>query len=338
MDVRNAIVDLWELAGGPSDLDPWMLNTVNYDPDLDLDPASAGVGFYLNQLSLAQVALANWRTRRGRPIRFKKFQVQDNVKIGRDVTQFSYSISYIDEFTIRLSNPDATLTEDNLKNTKMILNWESAGGDTFDEERMSVFAVYDDVNLWYTITFAEALDLDTSTITWDASTVDIYWDRFKIVRSTAPLVRGNEIQVPSKFRNIIKLINMNDGDPLKRASSKESLFNPFMEFGVPGEWYDLGEVLYLDQYLEDPIWHIMEYQRLPNNVSGLDDVFDIPEEWHEVILLIVEWRTMKRMQDKQRANELFAEINRWIDTLRTDLEEEWLRDHTSGFQIRKEAR
>jgi len=337
MDVRNAIVDLWELAGEPSDLDPWMIGTVNYDPLTDLDPASAGVSFYLKQLSLAQVALSNWRTRRGRPIRFKKFQVQNNVKIGRDVADYSYSITRIDGYTIRLSNPDATLTEDNLRDTKLILNWSNAGGDEYVEDKMSVMAVYDAGNNWYTITFREEIEAD-SNITWDTSTVDIYWDRFRIVRSTAPLVRGNEIQVPNKFRNIIKLINMTDGKPIQRAASKESLFNPFMNFGVPSEWYDLGEILYLDQYVEDPIWHIMEYQKLPDDVSGLDDVFDIPEEWHEVIILIVEWRTMKRMQDKQRANELFVEINRWIDTLRTDLEEDWLRDHTSGFQIRKEAR
>ena len=336
MNIRDMIVDLWELAGEPSDLDPWMVGVVDYDPLTELDPASQGVSFYLKQISLAQVALANWRTRRGRPIRFKKFLVQDNVKIGRDVSKFSYSISYIDEYTIRLTNPDATLNEDNLKNTKMILNWANAGGDSYTEDRLAVMAVYDEAGGWYNITFREALEVD-STITWDASTVDIYWDRFRVVRSSAPLVMGNEIQLPNKFRNIIKILNMNDGTELTRAASKESLFNPYMNFGTPSQWYDLGDVLYLDQYVEQPIWHTIEYQRLPYNVESLDDVLDIPEEWHEIIIMIVEWRTMKRMQDKQRANELMVEINRWIDTLRTDLEEDWLRESTSGFQIKKEA-
>ena len=336
MDVRNMIVDLWELAGEPSDLDPWMIGVEEYDPATELDPASQGVTFYLRQLSLAQVALANWRTRRGRPIRFKKFLVQENVKIGRDVSKYRYEISYIDEYTIRLSTPDATLNEDNLKNTKMILNWGNSLGETYSEEKMSVMAVYNEAGDWYTITFREELEVDSSKV-WDDSTVDIYWDRFKVVRSSAPLVLGNEVQVPNKFRNIVKVINMDDGTPLTRAASKENLFNPYMNFGTPGQWYDLGDVLYFDQYVESPIWHIIEYQRLPNDVTSLDDVLDIPEEWHEILMLIVEWRTMKRMQDKQRANELMVEINRWIDTLRTDLEEDWLRDTTSGFQLKKEA-
>jgi len=46
----------------------------------------------------------------------------------------------------------------------------------------------------------------------------------------------------------------------------------------------------------------------------------------------------KRMQDRQKADILFTELNRWIDTLRTDQEEDWLRENTRGIYVRKEAR
>lgn len=339
MRVRDAIIDLWELAGEPSDLDPWAIDTVNYDPDVDLDAASTGVGFYLRQLSLAQVALANWRTRKGRPIRFKKFQVQTNIPLGRNVSDYNYEITFMTSNTLRITTPDSTLNETNLANTKMILNWGNSidPAQVFTEEVYATMAVYNTAGNFYLIHFRDELEVD-STLTWDSSSVDIYWDRFSIGRSANPIPRGNSLELPNKFRNLIKLLDMNTGSVLKKAGSKESLFNPYMTSGTPGEWYDLGDTLYLDKFLDETIWYTIEYQKLPDNLVDMDSILDIPEEWHEVLLLIVEWRVMKRMQDKQRANELAGEISRWIDLLRTDLEEEWLRDHTSGFYIRKEAR
>lgn len=347
MDIPNAIVDLWELAGEPSDLDPWGVDVVNYDPETELDENSLGVKYYLRQLSRAQITLANWRTRKGRPIRFKKFLTQTNVLVGRDGEANAYPMTYINSYSVRINSPDSALDEDNLADTKIIIN----GAYTQEGEEkstaqvsMCVRAVYDEPNDWYTLTLRDEItnvaytDSEGIEYPFTSYTIEIYWDRFLIERSTAPLYNGTTIEMPYKYRNIMKITGMKDGADLVRAESKANLFNPYMTFGLATSWYNLGEKLYFDTYFQDGGWYTLEYQRLPYNITSLTDTFDIPEEWHEVLLLIVEWQSQKRAQDKQAAAELLASINRWIDTLRTDMEEEWLRENTSGFYIRREAR
>lgn len=346
MDIRNMIVDLWELAGEPSDLDPWANGVVNYDPLVDLDATSAGVQYYLRQISLAQIMLANWRTRRGRPIRFNKFLTQTNIKVGRTATDYLYTITYIDAYTLRLTSSASSLSETVLTDSKLLVNgyYTRDGEDiTTVTEILVARAVHDAGNGWYTLSLRDevtniAYTDDGTDYLFDSMDCEVYLDRFQVERTSSPAFEGTRVELPNKFRNIIKITNMDDGTPLRRVESKESLFNPYMTFGIPGEWYSLGEMLYFDQYVEEGIWHTIEYQRLPNDMTALTDMLDIPEEWHEVLILINEWKVSKRMQDKQRANELLAEINRWIETLRTDMEEEWLREQTQGFYIRKEAR
>lgn len=278
---------------------------------------------------------------------------QTNVKVGRNGEDLPYNITFIDGFTLRLVDPYTSaisgLTEENLNNCSLFLNgtYDKGLGDgpqVVTQTATVARATYDDVNLWYNISLRDEVNneayTDVSDVIqpYDSFEAEIYWDRFSVVRTNSPDMNGSAIELPAKCRNILKITNMNDGSDLNRVESKENLFNPYQNFGTPSDWYTLGDVVYFDQFVSTPIWHTFEYQRLPFDMVSLDQDFDIPEEWHEVLLVIVEWRGMKRMQDKQRANELLAEINRWIDTLRTDMEEDWLREHTSGFYIRKEAR
>ena len=276
---------------------------------------------------------------------------QTNVKIGRNGADLLYEITFIDKFTLRLTDlytaVQSGLTEDKLNDSSLFLNGtydDGSGNKTVTQTTMVARAVYDPINDYYTLSLRDEVNNEAYTDgsgtvhAYDSFQAEIYFDRFPLERTGTPSMNGSAIEMPFKFRNILKITNMKDGTDLMRVESKENLFNPYQNTGTPVNWYTLGEVIYFDQFLNETLWHTIEYQRLPFDITTLDQAFDIPEEWHEVILLIVEWRNMKRMQDKQRANELYTEIVRWIDTLRTDQEEDWLREHTKGFYIRKEAR
>ncbi len=345
MDIRNMIVDLWENAGEPSDLDPWIAAPVNYDPLTELEPTSDGVMYYLRQISLAQIALANWRTRRGRPIRFNKFLTQTNIKLGRNGEEFPYTATYINKFSIRLENPDAAISEEKLKDSKLIIlgsYTESGEAKVTEQETMVARAVYDALNDWYTLSLRDEITNvaynDGVDHNFTSIAATIYWNRFPVTRTPAPLMDGSEAEFDNNFRNMLKMMDMHTGSEIERAESKESLFNYQMTTGIPGKWYNLGDTIYFDSFMDETKWYTVEYQRLPNSVTTLQDTLDIPEEWHEVLLLINEWRVAKRMQDRQKADILFTELNRWIDTLRTDQEEDWLRENTRGIYVRKEAR
>ena len=64
MLTREMIVEAWELAGEPSDLDPFAVNAATADT-ANLDATSVGVAHYLREISSAQMMLANWKTPRG---------------------------------------------------------------------------------------------------------------------------------------------------------------------------------------------------------------------------------------------------------------------------------
>jgi hypothetical protein len=121
MNTRDMIIELWELAGEPSDLDPFYEAAPTTTPD-QLDPASAGVAHYLREISNAQVMLSNWKTSRGRAIRFKKFFNQRNVKVGRtDEIDMIQPVG--DTTTMRISVPPVWLNPNYLDTARLELVW-----------------------------------------------------------------------------------------------------------------------------------------------------------------------------------------------------------------------
>ena len=106
MRVIDAIVDLWENAGEPSDLNPWLpaANSYTDEPDGNLDWQSKGVRYYLMQLSKAQVAISNWKKHRGHEIRFKKFIVAGNIVIGNGNNE--YVFTRVDDYTVSVNVAD----------------------------------------------------------------------------------------------------------------------------------------------------------------------------------------------------------------------------------------
>lgn len=335
MTVREAVVDLYDLAGEPSNLDPWNINTVDYDIEVDLEPDSRGVAHWLRQLSTAQHILANWRTRSGRPIRFDKFQTRKNIKLGLETQGFTAVRFAGESHTLRLVAPPAYIEPALLEGARCDILYTGAGPrDSFEQSIEIVIADQNGVNI--DLSFREPLEDPTFTAT--STTVSLYFNKFQIRRLDTRPDEAYVVALPSSFRNITKIIDMASSSEAFLAESKEALDDYILGFGSPTYYYVNGDTLYFNQYIEDPMWFTIEYQRNPFNLRSLDDNFDIPEQWHEVLLLLVQWKTAKRLHENEKSQMILAEINRFIDSLRTDAEERWVRTNTSGFYIRKEAR
>lgn len=333
MDIRNSIAYLWELAGEPSDLDIWGDGTVDYDPDVDIDPTSFGVRYYIRELNKAQNTLANWRTSRGRPIRFNKFQTRKNVKLGLS-TQSSTTIAFIDDFTVRVTDPPSMNVNDYIDAKLSIVYTETPSGAIQTEDLLAVLVEPVNANT-LEFTFQEEI-VGTNFIAYSVQ-VEFFFTAFRMVKE-GTAGNGYTINLPTFTRNVSAITSMSNGSQLHRANDKTRLYDFNMTEGLPIQWYKNGEIIYFDSYLAEPTWFIFDYQRLPYEITTIDDSFDIPDQWLDVIYMLVEMSTAKRAQEVERSTILRSQINSLINQLRTDQEEEWIMEDTAGFVIQKEAR
>ena len=70
---------------------------------------------------------------------------------------------------------------------------------------------------------------------------------------------------------------------------------------------------------------------------AITNQIDIPQEWHYILLLIGNWLEAKRMKDMEEDLALKSQINQMINQMRTDEEEDFLRQKTGGIFVQTEA-
>ena len=333
MTIREIIAYLWELAGEPSDKDPWAADAVDYNEETEMDTTSFGYRYYLRELNKAQNFLANYRTSRGRPIRFSKFFTRKNIKLGLETSSNSYSMQLIDDYTVRVEDPP-TMDTDYYVDTKITLVFTDAADSTKTTEQdfLIVQAEQYDAN-HLDFTFME--EITPSSYQSNIYTAEFYFSAFKVNKDTGSGA-GYSIVLPSYARNILSITDMSTGTKLDKAPSKDNLYNSNLTEGTPSQWFQSGETVYFDLYLTEPKWYTIRYQRVPLTLTVDSTELDIPIQWQDVIIMIAEMNQAKVAQENERATILRSQINSMISQLRTDLEEEWLDTETSGFYIRKE--
>ncbi len=332
MDTTDFILRCWEYAGEPSDLDP-LLTTGTNTPD-NLDSSSDGVAHYLRIINTAQLVLFNWRTSAGRPIRFKKFFVNQNVKLGiSESSRIVTAVTKQDDQTFQLASMPSWATEETLENAMLRLTYTNDSDETEEYDYMVMYAFE---NTSGTVNVYLKEDIDDTTLSGTTSfSVEFFFNHFMI--DTTADMDGFHAPLRSTARNILKVTELENGAVLSRPGFKENLIDPYLRTGVPKEYYTLGDHLYFDSYIEDPTWFNVEYQRLPADLETMVDDIDIPDEWHHVLLLICSWLETKRLKDLEEDMALKSQINQLINQMRTDIEEDFIRQKTGGMFVQKES-
>ena len=347
MTTREMIYDAWVLAGEPSDNDPILAGATYSGPDV-IDGTSVGALHYLREISQAQRVLANWKTSRNRPIRFKKFLTQRNVKVGFDYT---YDITYVTPTILRVptytSLPTGAiqLTEDMLETARIDVIITGTVEELVDGVLTTVTkSLTNEYMCMQSLDIGgDILELYLRDEIVDAGyasqvyTMNVRLDRFKVEEALG-VGDGSTIVLPPTVRNVTRISTASDGGNVGIVGSKEDLYNLSMRTGTPSEYYILGGKVYFDVYIDDPLWLIVEFQRLPHTLTDVEDVLDIPPEWHAVVLSIMEWREAERVMDTEKGMVKRSQITSLINTLRTDEEEEWIRNDTGGFFSQTEAK
>lgn len=340
MTIPEAIVELWESGGEPSDLNPWLnSSSILYDPNTDLDDTSEGVKHYLRVLSKAQVLLSNWKTGRNKPVRFRDFQVSRNVKLTQDNT--TYTCTKISDHVIELTGLalNSYLLTDAVESSSCTISQssltypEGIPTPVLTEDTLMAMFIEPMSTTSVRIHFREPMTVHEFTPT---VTVKFLFDRFSVETGTVT-ADSPYLLLPDEFRNILNVTLADSSSVLKRAPDKTQLNNPDLSTGTPTMWYSIGKKIYFDVYFEEPTWFIVEYQRLPARLTSITNNFEIPEHWHEVLIIIGEYIAAKRQQQFDLIAVKYSHIDRLIGSLRLDSEEDHVRAKTGGVYVQREV-
>jgi hypothetical protein len=120
MTIREMIMDLWDLSGHASDLYPFLTDTQS---STNIDVNAEGTQYFLRMISQGQIALANWKKRDRRFLRFKDFYISANRQLGWEIeTTYTISHTAASTFTIDPTQTDFDLTSAQLEASTVYIN------------------------------------------------------------------------------------------------------------------------------------------------------------------------------------------------------------------------
>jgi hypothetical protein len=114
---------------------------------------------------------------------------------------------------------------------------------------------------------------------------------------------SEHIQLPSEsnlyradgnFVEILKIIDLEQQQIIRPAPRSSDYPNFLYSTGDPRRWYRFGNKLYFDNNIDENRWFIMEYYRLPSDMSSDSDEPEIPEMYHWAIVLWGKWWGLQR--------------------------------------------
>lgn len=269
---------IWRFIGEPSDL--YDDDTATYDSELTLA---------INE-GLRQVA--TWRDpQTGRAVRYPALFGETFFQPYRET---------------------GTLDADGTTTTVVLPAGSSAVNDAYNgwtiEINSETRVIMDYVGSTLTATVNDAFDSAPAT----SDTYELTKNFIQLLASTHSLV-GFHLSKPTGFLAPQRILNLTDSEELSRASRTETYISQGSEIGTPTEFYFKDDRLVFNFAFEEDSWLKMEYTRLPAELSASSDEPELPEYYHQGIVLWGRWWGYAREQALQEA---YASKQDFVDFMR----------------------
>jgi hypothetical protein len=290
MTAQQILVDVFEQSGNVSDLNVYQADGVTFDL------TTSGSVKLLQKLNEAQKFIASYKDpSSGYHLRlhslvnsmfFKTYIIDDTVASVSDTT-FPYSIT--------LANSSGLLgtTDDRYNEWILELTSGSASG--------QVRLITDYTGATYTFYVHDDYDTDPAA----ADTVKLYKRWMYLLPATHAFV-SEHISLPTVTDvsradgNLVEVLKIEDVEQQKELDKSERTerFSAYINgYGDPGEWYRSGNKIYFNENQRTPKWFKLEYFRLPTNLVAATDEPEIPEMFHQgIVLHMLEW-AYRRQQE-----------------------------------------
>lgn len=297
MTVEDMLVEIWEAIGEPTDLDPYTSGSIDITTD--------GAVQMLRWINTAYRKIANWRFKDGTFLRFGTQRATVNFQMPLE-SGFCQSGS-----TTVAVLPSAFATADDFYNDWLI---QVESGSAADEKRYIVD--YAGATQVATVNRAFSEAVDTS------SYVEIVKRFVEFVESSGPTASVNvPIDPINTFVQAIRVTDLEDLDRLSLADQVENYAGDFESGGTPEQYYFDGRKIYFDIAVDDSRWYKVDYVREVQDLSAAADEPDIPERWHEAVLLRAIWWGQRRNQDFKDAYATKRDLVDFMETTKRNLEE-----------------
>lgn len=280
MTLGNMMEELHDNLGAPdNELDP-------YDSGGSLDNTSTGWTRLLRWLNQAYIAVAGWKFRDGsfalHPSMMKRMFVQGATKTGTAEAGADQTI------TLESGAVDAN---DDQYNGWVI---ELTGGTGSGQTRM----IMDYVGSTRVTTVHKEWDTNPDA----TSTYKLYKNFWMILDSShawaADHIGVNPVSV---FIAPQKLFDLKHNEEVIISNPRHQYPDDVLNAAEPTLWYWDENKIYLDVPVDDDRYFELEYIAYPDQLSAESDVPEIPERYHEAIVLYATWLGLLRQQESDEA-------------------------------------
>jgi len=293
-NLQQMEAELWEMLGEPSDVDPTTFG----------GPGELKLRRWLNE---GQRRIANWKFPDGHLIRFpclyESMFWQAIVKVG--------TLQGGTTTTVVFSGIDSQIgTEDDRYNGWRV---EITGGTGAGQS-----AVIMD--------YAGGGKVGTLNKTWgvspDGTSIYSMTKKFALLLPTVnPWATEHIMLSPvDSVVDIMKIEDVEDLTTLDEGDRTESYIGTFEDIGNPLSWIFYGNRVLFDVAPSESRWFRIEYYRQPTELVLATDVPEIPEGWHQGIVMWARWWGFARAQETAMSYSSKRDFTEYLQTMKQSLE------------------
>lgn len=156
---------------------------------------------------------------------------------------------------------------------------------------------------------------DWTTNPDSTSTYELYKRFTKIVSSSHAWKSEHLVLDPvSSLYAILKITDIEDEQDLSPGGRTDTYPKDLTSPAIPSKYYVYGDELIFDCPIDETRWYRMEYVKFPGDLSEASDIPEIPEPWHEAIVLWATWWGLRRMQEYAGAYSTRKELESFMNT------------------------
>jgi len=296
MTVQEMVLQVYELLGEPSDLDP-------YDSSGSFDVSSDGASKILGWLNRGYRRILFWKFPSGRLIRFRSLKA---IKYFKSAT--------VSGTAANGGNSSITLasTEDNTADQYVGWVVEITDGTGSGQKRLIVE---------YSTSRVATVDVDWDTNPDSSSEYKLYKRFWKYLDpGTSFSDEHIDLNPVSDIVAAQRVVDLKYNTELVPAGRTDHYETYSTVSGDPSVWFEEGDRLWFDTNVDEERWFQLDYTRMPSNLTGASDTPEIPEIFHEGIVLWTVWWGNHRLQDPSRAYAFKKDLESFMSTTKEQLE------------------
>lgn len=270
MTVEDMSVEIWELLGEPSDLVPGTLDT---NGNLTYDSTTTGGAKLLDWINRGVSRILSWKTKQGRISRFR--DIDERVFFqGFEVTGTASAGS---ASTLTLEAGSSSVND---YYNGMVVSLTDGTG----EGQSRLVTDYNGSTLQVTV----ASDWETTPDATSEYAINKAFYRFR--ESTDADVADNIlVDAKDKILTVTMVKDLKDETELQYRVKGDTFVGSADETGTPNQWWIEGNGIRFDVAPEDDRWYEAHVRVLPEDVTTGTDVVQIPETFHEAVVMWCMW-------------------------------------------------